>query len=412
MTFTQPFFLWALAGMIVPLAIHLLSRKEGKIVKVGSLRHMEESNTSRFKSVRINEILLLLARCLMIIWLSLFLSGAACTTSNTVSNSNWLVLEKGIDREPSMRSLIDSLTASGYELRYLASGFPKAPPTDIIQAPDYWSAAEKLGEMRDHEIVVVCYNRANGFKLNRPSLPSNIRWIPVNPTEVKFVVQAKRLTNDSVAVRTAHSDAKGTNLTTKKSLIPNDREWITIDGFVDSVRIDDRDTVLVSIAHDDEHKADAQLLRAAINALDLIPTMVILEVDSERAQWLFWLRDDEPQVSAELKSVLMRPQDNANWIGKVGKSTWHLTRRLTPDEVLRNHFTIELAKTLLADTPLPEELLAKNVASLPEQMSWSSMATEKNLDDRIPLREGGIILIILFVLTWVSERALAIRKNL
>lgn len=70
MNFTQPLFLWTLAGAFIPIAIHLLSRKEGKVVKVGSLRHMEESNTSRFKSIRLNETLLLLARCLMITWLA------------------------------------------------------------------------------------------------------------------------------------------------------------------------------------------------------------------------------------------------------------------------------------------------------------------------------------------------------
>ena len=39
----------------VPVAIHLLSRKEGKVIKVGSLRHLRETTTRQFRSLKPNE---------------------------------------------------------------------------------------------------------------------------------------------------------------------------------------------------------------------------------------------------------------------------------------------------------------------------------------------------------------------
>jgi hypothetical protein len=47
--FAQPIFLWALTALAVPIGIHLLSRKEGKVVKMGSLRHLRETSTQQFK---------------------------------------------------------------------------------------------------------------------------------------------------------------------------------------------------------------------------------------------------------------------------------------------------------------------------------------------------------------------------
>ena len=66
MQFAQPIFLWALAGLSVPIAIHLLSKKEGKVIRLGSLRHVREKSTQQFKSIRLNEWLLLALRCLIV----------------------------------------------------------------------------------------------------------------------------------------------------------------------------------------------------------------------------------------------------------------------------------------------------------------------------------------------------------
>jgi len=67
MQFKQPILLWALAGLIVPLAIHLLSRKEGQVIRLGSLRHLRETSTQQFRGIKLNEILLLALRSLLVI---------------------------------------------------------------------------------------------------------------------------------------------------------------------------------------------------------------------------------------------------------------------------------------------------------------------------------------------------------
>ena len=67
MALANSFWLWGLSALSVPLIIHLLSRREGKVIRMGSLRYLQDSNTQQFKSLRLNEIILFILRCLLII---------------------------------------------------------------------------------------------------------------------------------------------------------------------------------------------------------------------------------------------------------------------------------------------------------------------------------------------------------
>src|SRR5882757_3378294 len=106
MTIANPIFLWALAGLSVPVTIHLLSRKEGKILKLGSLRHVQETSTQQFRGIRLNEIVLLLLRCALIAIFSLMLAGIFLAASN---NLKWVLVEKGLEGQQRISTMIDSL---------------------------------------------------------------------------------------------------------------------------------------------------------------------------------------------------------------------------------------------------------------------------------------------------------------
>ncbi|NND11568.1 MAG: hypothetical protein HKN96_10170, partial [Flavobacteriaceae bacterium] len=66
MTFLYPSYLWALLGLIVPLAIHLWSKKEGKTIKIGSIKLLSEADSKQSRSIKLNEYWLLLLRMLSV----------------------------------------------------------------------------------------------------------------------------------------------------------------------------------------------------------------------------------------------------------------------------------------------------------------------------------------------------------
>lgn len=190
MTFANPSYLWALAGLAIPLAIHLLSRKEGKVIRVGSIRHVEESNTSQFKSIRLNEILLLLLRMLMVILLAFFMSGAQCSSADTARKIAYV--EDGIQA--------DSLISSGYEIHEIPAG-------------SYWSFAEELNKS-SFETVVVSRSKAENFRGKRIALNDNIKWITAEPASREYQALAWKA-GDSVFVRTGRSSAQVTSFSTR-----------------------------------------------------------------------------------------------------------------------------------------------------------------------------------------------------
>src|ERR1041385_919302 len=191
MTFAHPAFLWAFAGLTIPLAIHLLSRKEGKVIRVGSLRHVEESNTSQFKSIRLNEVLLLLLRCLLITMIVLLIGGAQCN-GPSLKNTKWVVAERGIN--------VDSLVAQGYEYHEMPE-------------ENYWAYVEYLDKL-PHEIIVISNSYIKKFNGKRIAVSDNIKWITTEPASKEYEALAWSV-GDSVFVRTAKSNEMITAYSTR-----------------------------------------------------------------------------------------------------------------------------------------------------------------------------------------------------
>src|SRR5258708_36388145 len=213
MTLANPIFLWSLLGLSIPIAIHLLSRKEGKVIQIGSIRHIEETSTQQFKGVRLNEILLLTLRCAMIIVFSLLLSGLQCTS---IQEEKWVIVEKSLENFPAVKTILDSLRKDDYEKHYLAEGFPVTNVDTTIEI-NYWKLAGQLGAMNLSNTVVFASNRLGNFKGKRLALPSNIKWISVPLPQIDYPLQAVQLTKDSIALRMGYSNADETYFQSEKT---------------------------------------------------------------------------------------------------------------------------------------------------------------------------------------------------
>ena len=125
----QPIWLWASAGIIVPILIHLWHIKRGKTLKVGSIIFLQESSKQQSTSFKISEWLLLLLRCLLTILLAVLLATPQWNQSLQSKNEKgWLVVEKEnfLETYHQFKPSIDSLLQSNYELHYFEEGFKKS----------------------------------------------------------------------------------------------------------------------------------------------------------------------------------------------------------------------------------------------------------------------------------------------
>src|SRR6267142_2645375 len=173
--FSNPSYLFALTGLVIPVVIHFLSRKEGKVIKLGSVRHVVETSTQQFKGIKLNEIILLMLRCAMITVFSLLLSGLRCSTQD---QEKWALVEKDLASLPHLNSALDSLKNDGYSLHLLTRGFPDLKDSsENSEEINYWQLTEDLKTKNLSEAIVFSKNNIDHFKGKRVALPANVRWI-------------------------------------------------------------------------------------------------------------------------------------------------------------------------------------------------------------------------------------------
>lgn len=74
MEFLQPILLWGLLGLSVPILIHLWNGKKGKLVVWAAMHWLQEQDNQSSKSIRIDQILILILRMLLILLLVFLLA--------------------------------------------------------------------------------------------------------------------------------------------------------------------------------------------------------------------------------------------------------------------------------------------------------------------------------------------------
>jgi len=74
MAFLQPYWLWGMLAVAIPVAIHFWYQKRGKILEWAAMRWLGEQITLQNRGLRLNEVLLMLLRCLLVLLLALILS--------------------------------------------------------------------------------------------------------------------------------------------------------------------------------------------------------------------------------------------------------------------------------------------------------------------------------------------------
>jgi hypothetical protein len=123
-----PLGLLALAGLIVPLLIHLVRQSEQKIIDFPALRWLRESVRPR-RRLRFDELWLLASRLLLLILIALLLAMPVLN-GNWRGVRHWVALAPGVDIDAARKLIADK----GAEWRWLTPDFPAlddSPPPPI-----------------------------------------------------------------------------------------------------------------------------------------------------------------------------------------------------------------------------------------------------------------------------------------
>jgi len=403
--FSNPLYLFALAGLAIPIAIHLLSRKEGKVIKLGSVRHVVETSTQQFKGIKLNELILLALRCAMVIVFSLLLSGLQCTNQG---NEKWVIIEKGLKGLSNLHFILDSLESNGYTSHLLTNGFPELKDSSNNSVEiNYWQLLEELKQKNLSDAIVFSKNNINHFKGMRAALPENVRWISQSPPLFDFPVRAVRIGSDSVSLLTGHTASDKTYFTTEK-----------ISATSCPIAITPQDTIRIALMSDAEYNYDHKVIKAALLAIEklLSVKIVLIETDPSKTSasptdWCLLLSSEKLEGLNAKKIIKVKTQASNELIVQTDLNQWIITKRLNQEIALHDNLTMQLAILLIPEESLAEKISSNDRRMISDSLAWSRSDSGKKIQASIQTEPANKYLIILLFALLFVERILAYQRN-
>lgn len=400
--FAQPIFLWALTALTIPIGIHLLSRKEGQVLKMGSLRHLRETSTQQFKGIKLNEILLLALRCLLI---TLFVGLLAGFHWKDKSAKRWVLIEHGLENQQQVKTIADSLINDGYEWHWLQTGFPLREQSTIDEV-NYWKLISELKNENLAKAIVFSRSNLNNFNGLRPNVPAEISWISISSDPNQFVVQTLKK-GDQYLIRKGHSSSDKTYFETQQT-----------NTLPDSLKVSEQKKITVTIAHDGAHAQDLQIIKAALKAIEqTVPVnFLINEIapsqPSASADWIIWLSDSDLPDFDSLNSLILRPQIANELISRVKPHQWIINKRLTIEQARNENLILQLANLLLYDSALLNRANQFDKRMLPDSLIVSGGKKGANTQNASLLPQSpNQYLVIVFLLILLTERVIAYARK-
>jgi hypothetical protein len=404
MQFAQPIFLWALAGLSIPIAIHLLSRKEGKVIRLGSLRHLQETSTQKFKGIKLNEILLLALRSLLIILFVLLISGIYWHSEN---DKRWLVVENGLEKNPIAKKLIDSLTKQGFEQHQLQKGFPTGKLLENAKS-DHWEMVSSLAQFELQQAIVLSYSRSEDFTGIRKAIAKNIQWITFPPDSSNFIAEVIQQMPEQTFIRRGYSSPEQTVFETEISTKP----------IADSIKIEKLPVSSILIVSDLSFENDKQIVKSALAAISkkLPIELTVRELPSEKvsnksSDWLIWLSETAVPKIDSVKVISYSIKSSNQLLELVAENRWTINKRLSIDVALQENLTLQLAAILIPEKEKWNAVAHFDRRILPDRILFSGTQSNDTKASATLTPPINKYMVLLFLFVLLVERAVAYHRN-
>jgi len=399
MEFINPLMLWGALAISIPIIIHFWHQKKGKIIEWAATQWLVEKNLQQSRGIRLDNILLLILRCLLLFTLCFFLSKPFLKWLNNDKTAKkiHLIQPNNLITENYKFEIEDALK-KGEKCYWINSNTQQIkdlnnlPNQEIIDANLLQNSINKISKSIDNEIVELYF--INNHQLNRlPHIfvPTTFRihtildlkssknqdYIKFSKNKNLFVNEENKLVNQNIPTKTGKSKHEGAI----KVLIQN------------------------------KDASETQSIKAALNAL--------IEI------YQFEFQIDEKMIANKLYNVVF---DNKIIFENRNKTTLYIisnaakfkSQDLGEENIILHQNQLKpQTSELVFNGNLPEFLGEQLIKHFGLQNSYQPMS-KKQIDalfkvQKYPLQAAnawfskGILLIFIILLS--IERWLAIHKN-
>ncbi|MDN3584820.1 BatA domain-containing protein [Mucilaginibacter flavus] len=336
MQFLNSIWLFAITAISIPVIIHLWNIKPGKTLKVGSIALITEAAQKSSRSFKLNDVLLFLVRCILLIVVALLLAVPIYRKYQSLSTvKGWVIIPKESLKETynKFKPVIDSLSKSGYEFHFFEGKFSKFDLNKALndtakdrraEVKNYWNLLSILNKQLPETMPVYLFtpNQSRYFSGSKPSVSLNLHWQTYTPADsvTQWIKSAWFTNSNAIKVVEGNSKPSGTYFTNYIIKSEGDpKSPFTVDVNQGKLAINLKntkqkstliDTTALKIAiYTDVYKADAGYLKAALLAVgNFALRKISIQQYADPSQikagnsWIFWL-SDKPIDAATVKKT-------------------------------------------------------------------------------------------------------------
>ncbi len=422
MVFANPSYLWALLGLLVPLAIHLWSKKEAKTIKIGSIQLLDESNSRQSSSIQLNEWFLLLLRMLIVALLVLLMAGPQWRTKGDKNQVTYLV-ETSLANEASISAILDSLQDNS-PVFLLEETFPEwradMDYKNESELPNYWQLVQKMDSLSSDSIVVFTKALVEGIKSMRPTTQKKIHWVVMGPEETQDQPLMAVNHKTGVELITASSSGKVTKI--KKEVLDegfeiNNDSLRLLTEEQQTVPLKTLDTVQIHLYVAEGFEREEKYIEASFRALSTFLKQEIVvqkevEPTTDRADLNIWLGNGTIN-DLEGKWLVYQKDPLAKQLITSGprKNLFYLTSRLNPKNTVDQHLPEQLLRVLDPHHDLKELVVKMDVRQLDEMELKPNYVEPKRKRDRATLIDISIWIFSFLTGLLIIERVVSNLKK-
>lgn len=433
MYFANPTYLWALLGLLVPIAIHLWSNKKGKVIKIGSTKFLRATDSPQSSSLNLNEIWLLLLRMFALILVVMIMAEPKIPSLTERSPITYVVEPTLLENEE-LKNILQDLPDKA-EIRLFQQGLPPLAVEEFEEVetskgapPSYWQLLKELEGINTDSIVIFTNAYLSGFKGKRPATGTNAAWIVIDAEESSEKTLAISQRSDGFEVLKANMDFP--NLSFQKESVSNASNAIMFNSAKDSARLISSENkewlplqsvkpYEVLLVYNENLSDQPKYFQAIFNSISTyLDRPVNLEVTENQSA--FKLQDfdllvaltDQPVSENQIKSIRYQSNEYAKLlVAGENQDQYLLTGLLNSENIVEENIPEQLIEIMDLHQSLKPEIDASDKRSLAEQEF--KPVIQKTTENKAYYSRMNLLpwILMLLGLSFVIERIIARRRK-
>ncbi len=403
MTFGNPFYLWTLLGLLVPIAIHLWSKKEAKIIKIGSIKFLTPSDSKQSSRLKLNELWLLFLRMFIISILAIILSEPQWQSKSKNMPITYIVDPILLNTETIAKIVSEPNDTT--EIRILTKNLPVWKDDAIFNtknhATNYWQLISEMNLLHSDSIVVLSHAFSQGFKGKRPEISKPIHWIQMDSVNtlklpLQVIQKSENLELRSVLTSKNRTTIINENILANNSTLQfnNARDSVALPGNTtpNKLAISKQEPIEILLNFTDSLMMNKSFITTSFQVLEeyLNRPFIVTEIEKTDSQDLskfdliVWF--SETDIPNNAKRILVFNEDKfADGLIQETKynNRFQLTSYLNIENSIDGNLIEALLKILELDSELKDQIKRADLRQFATSEITANRLSKKSSDTRL-----------------------------